>query len=136
MNPILKNVLAVIAGIIIGSIVNMGLINLSSIIIPLPPEVDSSNMESIKANMHLYQAKHFIMPFLAHALGTLVGALVATKIAASHKIKFALGIGLLFLSGGVMMVMELPSPMWFNVLDLALAYLPMAYLGWKLGDVN
>jgi hypothetical protein len=35
--------------------------------------------------------------------------------------------------GGVYMVNILPSPMWFNVLDLGLAYFPMAFLGYRLG---
>lgn len=34
MNPILRNILAVVAGIIAGSAVNMGIIMLSSSIIP------------------------------------------------------------------------------------------------------
>jgi threonine/homoserine/homoserine lactone efflux protein len=28
--------------------------------------------------------------------------------------------------------MMVPSPTWFTVLDLGIAYLPMAYLGWKI----
>jgi hypothetical protein len=31
-----------------------------------------------------------------------------------------------------MMVMILPSPLWFTLTDLLLAYLPMAWLGIKL----
>ena len=31
-----------------------------------------------------------------------------------------------------MMVMDLPSPMWFNVLDLVGAYLPMGFLGYVI----
>lgn len=134
MNPILKNILAVIAGLIFGSIVNMGIIMISSSVIPPPEGADVTTMEGLKASMHLFQPKHFIMPFLAHALGTFAGAFVAAKIAASHKMKIALGIGVLFLAGGIANVLMLPSPMWFNVLDLAGAYLPTAYLGGKLAD--
>jgi hypothetical protein len=50
-------------------------------------------------------------------------------IAASHKMKFAIGIGAFFLIGGTTMVFMLPSPMWFNILDLVVAYIPMGYLG-------
>jgi hypothetical protein len=132
MNPILRNILAVIAGFIIGSAVNMGLILISSSIIPLPDGVDPSNMESLKNNMHLFEAKHFIFPFLAHALGTLVGAFVAAKLAATHAMKLALGIGAFFLIGGITNVMMLPSPLWFTILDLVGAYIPMAWLGGKL----
>ncbi len=132
MNPILRNILAVIAGLIVGSIVNMGLITISGSVIPPPPGVDSSDMESLKSSMHLFEARHFIFPFLAHALGTLAGAWLASLIAVSHKMKFALGIGAFFLLGGIMMAFMLPSPAWFLVLDLVVAYIPMGWLGGKM----
>jgi hypothetical protein len=132
MNPTLKNVLAVIAGIIIGSIVNMGIIMISGSIIPPPEGGDITTLEGLKATMHLFEPKHFIFPFLAHALGTLVGAFVATKIAASRKQFMALLIGVFFLIGGAINISMLDGPMWFNGLDLLIAYIPMAYLGWML----
>jgi len=47
----------------------------------------------------------------------------------------AMAIGFAFLAGGVMMVLMLPAtPVWFILLDLIVAYLPMAYLGYKLGQ--
>lgn len=134
MNPILKNILAVIAGIVIGSLVNIGLIMLGHLVIPPPAGIDPMDMESLKSNMHLFEARHFVSPLLAHALGTLVGAFVAAKIATNHQMKFALAIGIWFLYGGVTMIMEIPSPMWFNVLDLGIAYLPMSWLGWKIAN--
>jgi hypothetical protein len=129
MNPIVRNILAVIAGIVAGSIVNMGIVNMGGSIIPPPDGADTATMEGIQASMHLFLPKHYIMPFLAHALGTLAGAIVAGVIAASHKMKFALGIGVFFLIGGSAMVFMLPSPTWFNVVDLVGAYIPMGYLG-------
>ncbi|PVY41081.1 hypothetical protein [Pontibacter virosus] len=128
MKPILRNILAVVAGVVVGSVVNMSIIMLSGVVIPPPAGVDTTTAEGLSAGMHLFEPKHFLMPFLAHALGTLVGALVAAMVAATHKMKFALGIGVFFLVGGIASVLMLPSPMWFTVLDLAGAYLPMAYL--------
>jgi len=86
--------------------------------------------------MHLFEPKHFIFPFLAHALGTFVGAFVAAMIAANHKMKFAMSIGGFFLLGGISSVFMLPSPTRFTVLDLAVAYIPMAYLAGKLAMKN
>jgi hypothetical protein len=43
--------------------------------------------------------------------------------------KFALAIGVFFLIGGIVNVFMLPSPVWFTILDLAVAYIPMAWLG-------
>lgn len=132
MNPIVKNILAVLAGIVLGSAVNMGLIMISSSVIPPPEGADVTTMEGLKAAMPLFQPKHFIMPFLAHALGTLAGAFVCASLAATHKLKFALGIGAFFLIGGITNVFMLPSPTWFAVLDIVLAYIPMGWLGGRL----
>jgi len=132
MKTILINILAVIIGLFIGSSVNMGLIMISGNIIPPPNGADVTTMEGLKSSMHLFEAKHFIMPFLAHALGTLVGALIAALIASSNKIQLALAIGLFFLIGGSLNVYLLPSPIWFTIVDLSLAYIPMAWIGWKL----
>ncbi len=132
MNPIGKNILAVIAGLVLGSAVNMGIIMISGSIIPPPEGVDPTDMESIKANMHLYEMKHFLMPFLAHALGTFVGALIAGLIAATRKMTFALAIGGFFLIGGITNILMLPSPTWFTFLDIGVAYLPMAWIAGKM----
>ena len=134
MSPVVKNIIAVVIGLIIGSVVNMGIIMLSGSIIPLPEGVDATNMESLKSGMHLFEFKHFIFPFLAHAIGTLAGAYLTTRLAASHHLKFALLVGAFFLIGGIMNVIQLPSPVWFTVVDLVMAYFPMAWLGWQLGQ--
>ena len=132
MNPVVKNIIAVVLGIVIGSAVNMGIVMVSNSIIPLPEGVDPTSMESLKENISLFEPKNFIMPFLAHALGTLVGAFLAAKIAANNKLTFALVIGFFFLIGGIMNVFSLGGPAWFNAVDLIFAYIPMALIGWKL----
>ncbi len=132
----IRNILAVIAGIVVGSVVNMGLIGLGHAVIAPPPGTDLSTMEGIAAAMPLFGPEQFIFPFLAHALGTLVGVLVATLIAASHKLKIALGLGVLFLLGGIAAVVMLPAPLWYDVIDLLFAYIPMAWIGAKLGGAQ
>jgi hypothetical protein len=132
MHPIVRNILAVIAGAVIGSLVNGSLIMMSSFIIPPPNGADVTTEEGLKAAMHLFEPKHFIMPFLAHAIGTLIGAVVAVAIAANNKMKMAIIVGVLFLMGGIANVLMLPAPMWFNILDLVAAYFPMAYLAGKI----
>lgn len=134
MNPIVKNVLAVLAGLVIGGLVNAGIIMISGSIIPLPEGVDPNDIESIKANMGIYETKHFIMPLIAHAMGTLAGAFTAAKIAANRHVLWGILIGGCFMIGGIMMINMLPeAPMWTKIVDLGLAYLPMGYLGARLG---
>ena len=132
MNPILRNILAVIAGWIVGSIVNMGFIELGHAIVGLPEGSDISNMEGLKAAMENFESKHYIFPFIAHALGTLVGAYTAARIGVTNKKMLGLIVGVLFLLGGLYVAYTLPAPMWFNVIDLVFAYIPMALLAYKL----
>lgn len=132
MNPVVKNILAVIAGWIVGSIVNMGLVNAGHSIFPIEG-IDLNDMDAVAAVMPTLDFKYFVFPFLAHALGTLIGALVAAAIAANRKMVFAFVIGGLFLLGGIAVNILITGPIWFTIADIALAYLPMAYIGGKLG---
>lgn len=134
MSSILRNVLAVLAGIVLGGSVNMMLINAGPSIIPLPPGVDFKTPEGLAAAMPLLEPRHFVTPFLAHALGTLVGALVASLIAASRRRAIGYGLGVFFLAGGIAACFMIPAPAWFMVLDLVAAYLPMAWLGMQVAE--
>lgn len=128
----LRNILSIPAGFVLGSIVNMTFITIGGSVIPPPAGADVSSMESLKASMHLFGPEHFVFPFLAHALGTLAGALVAAAVAKTHVVRFALVIGVLFLVGGSVTISMIGGPLWFNAVDLILAYLPMGYLGGKI----
>ena len=123
--------LAIIAGWFMGSIINLSLIKIGHAVIPIEG-IDSNNIEALAVVMPTLEFKYFIFPFLAHALGTLVGAAIAALIAANHKMKFALSIGLLFLIGGILVSFMIPAPTWFVATEIILAYLPMAWLGGKL----
>lgn len=96
-----RNIAAVVAGLVVGSVVNMAIVTWGPAVVPPPAGVDASTAERLAAGIHLFEPKHFLVPFLAHALGTLADALVAFPVAA---------------------------PAWFIVVDLAFAYLPMAWL--------
>lgn len=133
MNPIIKNILAVIAGWLGGSVINMGLIQTGHKLIPIEG-IDPNDMSALAAIMPTLEFKYFIFPFLAHALGTLVGATIAGLIAANHKMKFSLGIGGLFLLGGIMVNYMLPGPTWFAATDILIAYIPMAWFGGKIAQ--
>ncbi len=132
MHPVLRNILAIVVGFVVGSAINMGLIMVGGSLVPPPPGADVNTMEGMQSAMLLFEPKHFLFPFLAHTLGTLAGAAAAAWLARSRKFELAMVVGALFLAGGVAAVMMLPSPLWFSALDLSLAYLPMAWLGWKL----
>ena len=132
MPRFLRMLLAVVVGFVLGSVVNMALIAVSGKVIPPPAGADVTTMEGLKASLHLFEARHFIFPFLAHALGTLVGALVACWLAPGKSSSAAYIVGGLFLLGGIANTFMLPAPAWFVAVDLLLAYLPAAWLGQAL----
>ena len=131
--PALGLALSILAGLFLGSLVNMAFITLGSAWVPLPAGVDPNNADSIASHIHLYEPKHLLFPFLAHALGTFVGALVAVRLSPRRNWLPAIVVALFFGAGGVTMMFWIPAPWWFGVLDLGLAYLPMGVLGYLSG---
>lgn len=130
---ILRHILVIIGGIIIGSIINMGIFTIAPYLITYPEGFDNSTSEALAATLHLLEPKHFFVVFLSHGLGTLAGAFVAAKFAASHQLIFSSIIGAFFLLAGIYMMSILPSsPTWYNITELIGAYIPMAWIGWKL----
>lgn len=130
---IFRNIVAIIIGWAVGSFINMSLIELGGIAFPIEG-TDSNDLDAYAAIIGTLDPEYFIFPFLAHALGTLAGGFAAYLIAAAHKMKFSLTVGLLFFLSGVTINYILPGPVWFAVLDLVIAYFPMAYLGGVIGS--
>jgi hypothetical protein len=128
MNPILRNVLAVLAGATVCFMLNGFLLGAMMQFIP-PPEGFEPNVMSTYS---LLQAKHLLSPFVAHAIPSLVGGFIAALIAVNRKMTVALVVGGLHFVGGVAAAFLIPAPTWFVVLDLSVAYLPMAWLGGRL----
>jgi hypothetical protein len=132
--PLLRITLALILGIAIGGGINMALVILGPTLIAPPPGVDMASAEGLRASMHLLQPRHLLMPFLAHAVGTFVGALAGSVLAVSYRSLVAYAIGTIFLCGGIAASFMIPAPTWFMVLDLTVAYLPMAWLGVSIAN--
>ena len=119
--------IALILGVVLGSVVNIGLIIISPYFVDFPDNLDPMNAEN-------WSIKLFIFPFLAHGIGTLAGAFTASKISKNYHIAIPLTIGFWFLAGGIYMVAIMPAPIWFVFLDIGGCYLPMAWLGWNLSQ--
>lgn len=132
----IRNIVAVIVGIVVATIVNMGIITIGHSIVPPPAGADVSSMEGLASTIHLFEPKHFVFPFVAHALGPLVGTLVTMLIAVSHKMKIAIGMAVFFLLGGIAANVMIPAPFWYKAVDLIFAYIPTTLIGAKLGRAD
>jgi hypothetical protein len=133
MRDRLQNLAATLAGIVIGLVFNMSVLAAAAKLVPPPEGVDPMNAESLAANIDRFGPEHFAGPFLAHALGTFVGALFAVRFSARRSLLSGWIVGAFFLLGGIMATTVIPAPAWFIALDLVGAYAPMAWLGGTLG---
>jgi hypothetical protein len=129
---IVRNILAVVLGFIVGNLVNMAVLAVAHLVMPPPAGFDSTSMEGVASTIHVLRPVDFIPPFLAHALGPFAGVLVAMFIAASRHKMIAIILGALFLLGGIVANIMIPAPIWYRVIDLVFAYVPMAFLAFKV----
>lgn len=132
MNNWIRKVLALVVGLFAGSGINMGLITLGNKIVPLPAGADTATTEGLRQAITMFGPEHFVFPWLGHAVGTFMGVLIAMLIQRTNSVIIPIIITSAFLIGGFLMVMQIPSPLWFDIIDLVGAYLPMGYLGYRL----
>ena len=134
---VLLDLVVFVGAVLVGAAVNGGVLQVGAGLVPLPeglpPEANMNTPEGIRAAVPHLAPLHFLFPWLAHAIGTLAGAVIAARWTSLRmRTIAAFAIGLLFFSGGLWMATQIPDPLWFVVLDLSLAYLPMAWLALRL----
>lgn len=131
MNAAVRNTLAFLGGFVVLGVAKYAATALGNAVIPPPPGVDLSTIEGFTAAVPLYEAKQWIPAFLEHAVGSMAAA--AAFLAVSHRMKLALGIGALHMVGGIAAALMVPFLAWVVALDLVAMYLPMAWVGGRLG---
>ena len=124
-------------GVLLGMIGMMAMHYLSMVFYPLPEGVTMENADELNGYMKTAPLGALILVIISHAIGSLVGALVATllsqiskwKNSSTFKYQYII-IGIIFTYAGWYNLETLTHPNWFTI-DL-LFYLPAAYLGHKL----
>lgn len=132
MPTFVRNILVLFLGLAVGYYVNTGILMLSPILTPPPEGMDTTNAASIKEHLHLIGPKYYIIPFIADALGTLIGAWLVASFTTTNKIKWAIAVGVFFMVVGITNLVSMRSPMWFTIVNMSVAFLPMALLGYQL----
>ncbi|MCX6140605.1 MAG: hypothetical protein NTX15_07245 [Candidatus Kapabacteria bacterium] len=129
MPPLVRQILFAVIGIVIGAVANMIVLKAGMSVVPFPAGFDPNTPEGIEGAMQHFTFANFLVPFLAHALGTLAGAFIASIWSGTTTRLPALIVAGMFFVGGVVMILQIPStPVWFMFLDLGLGYFPMGYL--------
>ena len=129
--PYLRSLGAFVAGMLVAAAVNLGLILLGPLVITTPAGFDNSSQQAVIETIHLLEARHFVFPLLAHAVGTLAGVWLGALLA-HHRVFVGCAIGAVSLIGGIANVAAMAAPLWFEVVDLLFCYAPPTWLGLKL----
>lgn len=131
MNHTLRNALALMAGLIAAFVFNSVTLQLLGSLTGMEAQ---SEMTPEEIANHLKNLKpwQFAVPFAAHVLGSFAGGFIAASLSKTQPKVLAVTVALIHLAGGVAMVMAFPHPIWFVILDLTLAYVPIAWLAYKV----
>ena len=137
IKDMLRAISTTIIGVILGMMGMMAMHYLSMVFYPLPEGVTMEDAEALNKYMAITPLGAMLLVIISHAMGSFIGAVVATLLSQISKWKNStafkyqwLVIGLIFTYAGWMNLQELTHPDWFKI-DL-LFYLPAAYLGYKL----
>ncbi len=133
MKKTIYTILWVVLSVVFGSLINGLIIYIAPLLIKYPAGVSFETEASTIESMKLLHPIHFVIPFVAHALGTFISTLLMAIYIKSKYLMVAFIISVLYLVAGIMNVMMYPSPIWFVVLDLLVAYIPMGYIGAIIG---
>lgn len=124
-----RNFVAVIIGLTVAGAIVWTIEMTNYNMHPLPPGLDVTDKEAMTEYIKTLPAMAYVMVLLAHILGSIGGAWVASIVAASHERKIAIGIGAFLLVMGAINLLMIPHPTWFMIADI-LVYIPCALLGY------
>jgi hypothetical protein len=122
----LRKILAVIAGMVAGSICVGVVEKIGHHFYPPPASMKEGDMGAFKEYVATAPFMALFFVILAYALAALVSGFIATKISNNGKHTSAIICGIIFLLTTVYYMVILPTPIWFWVLGIAVWVLTLA----------
>jgi len=108
----IRNICAVLIGLVAGMAVNM-LIGMSALLLyPMPEGVRFDDAEAMPAYFESLPVTAFLIVMLAHLGQAFVGGWIATLISRNSSMLVAMIVGVLSMAGGIYNMMSLPHPSW------------------------
>ena len=127
----IRNILAVILGIIVGMIFNMAVVILNTAVLyPVPEGYDWNDSEMVADYFAGLPVTAFLIVIVAHIGQAFFGGLVAAAISRNAAMVVAMIVGVFTLIGGVLNMMMIPNPAWMWI-EMPL-YLLAAYLAARI----
>ena len=108
----IRNICAVLVGLVTGMALNMAIVMLSMVLYPMPEGVGWNDREGLAAYIETLPATAFLIVMLAHLGQAFVGGWIAAIISRNSSMVVAMIVGVLTLLGGLYNMSTLPLPAW------------------------
>ncbi|SIQ52117.1 hypothetical protein SAMN05880574_11539 [Chryseobacterium sp. RU37D] len=115
----IRKILAVVGGIVSGSLCIWIIESLGHYLYPLPAGIKTTDVEGFKNYVSTLPFSALLLVLIGYALGAVVSGFISTKIADDDKNRSALICGIFFLLATVYNMIMLPTPVWFWILGIA-----------------
>lgn len=126
----LRNFFALLAGLLIGSGLNMIVVQINMLMLfPAPVELDLSDPAEFNIYMAGLPAAAFAVAMFAHLLQSFVGGFITARLSGRYPLGMALLIGALSLIGGLNAMALIDGPDWM-IAELPLYLVVAAFAGW------
>ena len=122
----IRNILAVVVGLIVGMIFNMCVVLLNTTLYPMPEGVTFEDADGTAAYFAELPVTAFLIVIVAHVGQAFFGGLVAAVISRNASMVVAMIVGVLSMIAGIANMMLMPMPAWMWI-ELPL-YLLAAYV--------
>jgi len=123
MNPVVRSVLAVIAGMLVAFVLIAVVQSVGLSVYPPPSDMDPLNYESIKSAMARIPLGALLFVLLSYAAGSVAGGWLAARIAPRAKMTHAMVLAALLFGAGLMNLITIPHPPWFWIASSAIYWL-------------
>ena len=112
----MRNVAAVVVGLLVGMAVNMAIIELNNrFLFPLPEGVDMTDLAQVREYAANMPVMAVLVVMAAHLSQALFGGAVAARLAGSNPITMAMWVGLFSMIGGIAAFLMIGGPTWMLV---------------------
>ena len=134
---VIRNISAVVVGLVIGMAFNMAMVVLNTALHPMPAGVGFDDPEGMAAYIATLPLMALVLVLMAHVGQAFFGGLVAAVISGNASMVVAMIVGVLSMLAGIanMLSMPLPAWMWIEIPLYLLAAWCAARIvrGWRSG---
>ncbi len=124
----MKNILAVIAGLLVSVIIFSLFEFLSTMLNPLPTEIEISDKVAMKEYISSLPISAMLIILAGYAIGSFLTGVVIGKISKSPLKKLPLIAGSILTIAAIINLVTIPAPVWFMIINILL-YIPLTVAG-------